>query len=106
VTERRSHRRIPIEMWVEEQKGKETYYQRAANLSLGGIFLPGTIPHPEGTVTQLKLALPDGGAPLEVRGEVRAGEAETVGMRIRFVELTDEQTARLRSFLGRAPEDA
>ncbi len=68
--ERRQEKRIPVEMWVEERLGSETYFQRSANLSLGGIYLDHTIPHPPGTVVQLKFTLPGDSEPISVMGEI------------------------------------
>ena len=47
--ERRSGSRVPVQIWVEEKTERELYFQRSANLSLGGIYLENTIPHPVGT---------------------------------------------------------
>ena len=52
--ERREHRRLPVKLWVDEIHESNTYFQRAANLSVGGMFLEGTIPHPAGTVVHLQ----------------------------------------------------
>jgi uncharacterized protein (TIGR02266 family) len=93
-------------MWVEEQGPKGTYFQRSANLSEGGIFLERTIPHPIGTVVTLKLQLPDGGEPVEVRAEIvnaAAGESE-LGMGMRFLDLDDAAQRRVRRLIEKKRE--
>jgi uncharacterized protein (TIGR02266 family) len=98
MDERRGGLRVPVQMWVEEQGPTGTYFQRSANLSEGGIFLERTIPHPMGTQVTLKLQLPDGGEPVEVRAEIvnaAAGEGD-LGMGLRFIDLDDAAARRIR----------
>ena len=106
MDERRNEKRIPVEMWVEEVRGTDRYFQRSANISLGGIYLDGTIPHPKGTVVQLKFTLPGEQEPVEVRGEIVGDpDEERLGMHVKFLEL--EQNAslveRIRRFVDRTP---
>lgn len=102
--ERRGERRIPIEMWVEELLGEDRYFQRSANLSLGGIYLEGTIPHPRGTIVNLKFTLPGDTDAIKVRGEI-VGEPDEdrLGMNVKFLSLdeTPGLTDRLKSFLAK-----
>lgn len=100
-SERRAHTRLPVELWVEETHGRAVYYQRATDLSLGGLFLSRTLPHPPGTRVELRVDL--GGAdPLRVRGEVvDDGGRRAEGMGLRFVSLDRDQRARLADFLLR-----
>lgn len=103
--DRRSTKRIPVEMWVEEIRGIDRYFQRSGNLSLGGIYLDGTIPHPRGTVVNLRFTLPGDVEPVLVRGEI-VGEpdANRLGMHVKFLT-TDSNAAvleRLRAFLERS----
>ena len=102
--ERRLERRVPIEMWVEEERGEDCYYQRSTNLSVGGIYLDGTIPHPKGTFVRIKFTLPGEQEPLAFQGEiVGQPDASRLGMHVRFVDLdTNPGAARLREFLSRA----
>jgi uncharacterized protein (TIGR02266 family) len=98
--ERRAHERIPVEMHVEETHSTATYFQRSANLSLGGIFLESTLPHPPGTRIELRIELPDGNEPLVVKGEVVAPAGnDEIGMRVRFVDLGTEATERIEKVL-------
>ena len=87
--DRRRHERIPVEIWVEETRGRELYYLRAANLSRGGIFLENTIPHPYGTLVELEFTLPGHGERIHVRGRV-VNRPETygdLGMAVEFIEV-------------------
>ena len=106
MDERRSNKRIPVEMWVEEVRGTDRYFQRSANISTGGIYLDGTIPHPKGTIVQLKFTLPGEEEAVEVRGEI-VGEPteERLGMHVKFIELEGNASLqeRIRRFIDRTP---
>jgi hypothetical protein len=100
--ERRAHPRCALELWVEETAGEVTYYQRTANVSLGGMYLSGTIPHPPGTTVKVEFSLPGDPERFRVPGEVIADpDAGTLGMRIRFVDLGGELRDRLEKALAR-----
>jgi len=102
--DRRESRRIPVEMWVEESTERELYFQRGANISLGGIFLQRTIPHTRGTVINLQFTLPGDAAPVKVRGEiVNVGDhADDLGMGVKFVDLQESDRKRIAEFVERA----
>ena len=104
--ERRTSQRIPVEMWVEESTDRELYFQRGANLSLGGIFLERTIPHPRGTLVNLRFTLPTATQPICVRGEiVNVGDAANeLGMGIRFIDLPETEAQRIAEFIERATQ--
>jgi uncharacterized protein (TIGR02266 family) len=104
--ERRSSQRIAVEMWVEESTDRELYFQRGANISLGGIFLERTIPHPKGTMVNLQFTLPDESEPIRVKGEiVNVGEASSeLGMGIKFVDLSADDQKRIQDFIRRASQ--
>ncbi len=97
--ERRRLPRAEVAIWVEERTQDALYYQRATNLSLGGIWLDGTLPHPEGTRVSLDIELP-GDRPLRVDGEVVARPGGALGMAVRFTELSEIQKKRLVAFLA------
>jgi uncharacterized protein (TIGR02266 family) len=104
-TDRRQGNRIPIQMWVEESGPEGMYYQRASNLSEGGIFLERTIPHPIGTQVMLEFKLPDQGPAIRVQAQivnVPSSESSTgeLGMGLRFIELAPEIAARIRRFVS------
>ncbi len=103
MAEKRSHKRIPIMMWVEEVREKATYFQRTGNLSVGGLYLDGTIPHPKGTMVKLTFTLPNEAEAMTVQGEI-VGEPdeERLGMHVRFVDLDPDQLARVRAYIDQA----
>jgi uncharacterized protein (TIGR02266 family) len=96
--ERRSGSRTAVELWVDERTADALYFQRATDLSTGGVFLSGTLPHPPGTRVDLALRLPGDASPLEVQGEVVARERET-GMAVRFVALSLADRRRIAACL-------
>lgn len=99
--ERRQHPRIAIDLWADEHHDAATYYQHVADLSLGGVFIPGTISHPAGTEVRLELQLPDDAPPASVRCiVVGPGEQpDLTGMRLSFLDLEEETRARIERFL-------
>lgn len=104
--ERREASRVDIEMWVEESRDRETYFQRCTNLSAGGLFLDRTIPHPVGTIVRLRFSLPDGGAAIETRGEiVNAADGERLGMGVKFLDLAEDARARLAAFVAKEKKE-
>jgi uncharacterized protein (TIGR02266 family) len=101
-SDRRTGDRIPVQMWVEESGPDGMYFQRAANLSEGGIFLEKTIPHPVGTQVTLQFNLPDQAGPIRVQGEIvnaKAVDGE-LGMGLKFVDLPPDVAARIRRFVS------
>jgi uncharacterized protein (TIGR02266 family) len=101
--DRRSGPRVPVQMWVEESSPDGLYFQRSANLSPGGMYLENTVPHPVGTLVNLKFTLPDGGPALEVRGEIvnAATDEQDFGMGLRFVDLPAETAERIARYVGK-----
>ena len=104
--DRRESPRIPVEMWVEESTDRELYFQRGANISVGGIYLERTIPHSKGTVVDLQFVLPEETQPIKVKGEiVNVGEdPEELGMGVKFLDLTDTDRERIQRFVDRASD--
>lgn len=91
-------------MWVEESSEGGLYFQRAANLSEGGIFLERTIPHPVGTRVTLEFTLPGDAEPIRVHAEiVNAATVESEpGMGLRFVDVPPALAERIRGYVARA----
>ena len=104
--DRREAARLDIEMWVEESRERETYFQRCTNLSAGGLFLDRTIPHPVGTVVRLRFTLPDGSGPIDTRGEiVNAEDGSRLGMGVKFLDLPDDARARITELVAREKKE-
>ncbi len=98
--DRRIRERAAVDVWVDELHEGALYYQRATNLSLGGVYLERTLPHAPGTEVALTLRIPDGQPPLSAAGEVIDHEGER-GMGVRFTALSPHDRARLANFLLR-----
>jgi len=84
LPDRRSHTRVPVDLEVEEHTGGALYFQRATNLSLNGLFLDGTLPHPPGTTVLLDVHVPGERSPVRVEGEVVTERGHRLGMGVRF----------------------
>jgi hypothetical protein len=95
-SERRAYTRVPVDLWVEERHDGVTYFQRATNLSLGGLYLDHTLPHPPGTRVQLAVKL--GAQDVGLTGEI-VGAANETGMNVRFIDLDRTQRALIADFL-------
>lgn len=102
TAERRRQGRVPLEMWVEEAHDDAVYFQRAGNLSAGGLFLERTIPHPVGTVVELRFTLPGDAEAIRVRGEIVNSPTtdESFGMGLKFINLGGDVAARIERFVA------
>lgn len=100
--EKRAYRRVPIDIWVEESRDRELYYQRTANISEGGLFFEKTVPHPKGTIVSLKFTLPGQAEPINVKGEIvnLPSDSEGLGMGIKFLDLTDIQREAILDYIS------
>ena len=89
-------------MWVTETHDQATYYQRSGNLSAGGIYLDGTIPHPRGTIVSLQFTLPGETEAITCRGIVVGDPTpQHLGMHVMFVDIADHRVRRrLLRYLG------
>lgn len=99
--DRRREPRVPVELWVEAAAGDELYFQRMANLSVGGAFFAHTVPHEVGTIVQLRFELPGDPEPLACKGEIVSArdEAGEPGMGVRFLELRPADRLRLEQLV-------
>lgn len=75
---------LPVEL---ERRGAEASRAWATNLSPGGICLHLLAPLPVGEPVQVRLALPDGGDPIEARGRVTWAESPPEEAAARFFEV-------------------
>jgi uncharacterized protein (TIGR02266 family) len=101
--ERRNEPRVTIDLWVEEHTDDALYFQRATNLSTGGLFLERTLPHAPGTVVDIDLRLPGDARPLRVKAEVVPATSREFGMGLRFVGLSESDKSRISDYLRNAP---
>jgi uncharacterized protein (TIGR02266 family) len=103
VWERRTSQRLPVQLHVIETHEDSTYFQRTANLSSGGLYLEGTMPHPPGTRVRLRFALPGDEAMIEVTAEIMpAGKDAELGMGVRFLDLSPKDRERIDRFIEEA----
>lgn len=105
-TDRRNHdrrhaARVPLDLWVEEEKGNELYFRRTGNVSLGGIYFEQTIPHALGTKVKLRFSLPGSPDVIEAAGEIvnTPQVKDGLGMGLRFTKVSAEALASLEKFL-------
>ena len=92
---------MPLDLWVEEEKGNELYFRRTGNVSIGGIYFEQTIPHALGTKVKLKFSLPGSGNVIEATGEIvnTPQVKDGLGMGLRFTDVAPEALKALQSFL-------
>ncbi|MBN2498035.1 MAG: PilZ domain-containing protein [Deltaproteobacteria bacterium] len=99
--DRRRNVRVPVNIWIEEHKDGDLYFQQAGNLSVGGVFFERTIPHPKGTRVRLRFELPGREGLIETVGEVVSAPEEPgeQGAGIRFVDLDPVEERLIRAFV-------
>ena len=101
--ERRSAVRVPLNIWVEQTtETGELYYQRTANVSETGVYLDKTIPHPPGTIVNLKFTLPGQNEEISVIGEIVAHhDGDGLGMGVKFINPSKKVVELIREYVGR-----
>ncbi len=99
--DRRTAARVPLDLWVEEEKGNELYFRRTGNVSIGGIYFEQTIPHALGTKVKLKFSLPGSGNVIEAQGEIvnTPQVKDGLGMGLRFTDVAPDALKALEQFL-------
>ena len=95
--EQRRYRRIEAGFPVTLFCQGETYRVKAANLSLGGIFISTKLPLRAGALVHLRLSLPDRSF-VQATGQVRFMQPG-VGVGIRFYEISDRDLQRISEFV-------
>ena len=97
MDERRSRKRWDVSLDAVWDGKSGNFTARITDLSDGGCYMDSLSEVTIGELLTLKLNLPGGGW-LELTGEV-AHHTPPVGFGVRFVNLSDEQIAALRSFI-------
>ena len=99
--DRRRAARVPLDLWVEEEKGNELYFRRTGNVSVGGIYFEQTIPHALGTKVKLKFSLPGSSTVIEAVGEIvnTPQVKDGLGMGLRFTQVSKTDLDLLEKFL-------
>lgn len=98
-TDKRHEPRVPLDLWVEASREGETYYQRALNLSVGGVYFAQTVPMPLSTRVTLTLTLPGETEGFSCQAEVVA--AKDLGMGMHFVNLSPSDRKRIEAAVER-----
>ena len=98
MSEKRKETRVAVELWIEVVRAGELYFQRAANLSVGGVFFDQTIPLPVGTKVALKFSLPGETHEIVCEGEIVA--AKELGMGVQFLDLVRSDQIRIEKLIA------
>ncbi len=93
--DKRRETRVPLDLWVEATREGELYYQRALNLSVGGVYFGQTVPMPLGTRVTLTFTLPGEALEFTCQGEVVA--AKEMGMGVHFVDVPPKDRKRIEA---------
>jgi len=94
--ERRKAKRHPLEITIEVSIGRDLLFQATRDVSRDGAFLLRAIPYEVGTKAKLKILLPDGGAPIECKGEVaNVPDTAEVGMGLKFLDISAQDQRRI-----------
>lgn len=107
--ERRQYPRHQTDLKVTMISETNFYMGLSPNMSEGGLFVATHQIQPIGTIVELKFVLPMSDEPITVRGEVRwvrpfSADIEAhPGMGVRFVDLSEHDAARIRTFLKSRP---
>ena len=104
-SERRREIRIPVEIWVEEITDEgDLYFQRAGNISVGGLYFEKTIPHPKGTIVNVKFSLPGSTVIILVRAEIVSAsrDLDGLGMGLKFLDLKPADRKSVEEFIAEA----
>lgn len=104
--DRRHASRVPLDLWVEEEKGNELYFRRTGNVSVGGIYFEQTIPHALGTRVKLRFSLPGSPDVIEAAGEIvnTPQVKDGLGMGLRFTDVAPAALTQLKKFLDENAE--
>jgi uncharacterized protein (TIGR02266 family) len=108
MKENRHHPRLSIAVDVDVGSGSNFYAGRTRDISLGGLFVETDVPLPIGTLIDVKVKLPKTTftLPCEVMWMLSDRAKNTVGVGIRFVELTHAAKRAIEAFMAiRQPVD-
>ena len=106
--ERRTSRRVTVDLFVQENDGERVWLHPATNLSASGIFIE-SHSYSLGNASsrqfiQLQFQLPDTSPPIQARGQVlgaRRVRGFSHGLAVRFLDLSDSDRDRLTDFVAR-----
>jgi type IV pilus assembly protein PilZ len=103
-SERRVHRRVLVSLEVDYRCDDTFLFAYITDLSVMGIFVQTTNPHPPGTMLNLRFK-PPGHPQLDVEGRViwinppRKHDSINPGMGVQFVDLTPPQRDQIKELV-------
>jgi hypothetical protein len=106
VADRRTARRVDVDLWVEQERGKEVCFRHVGDLSVGGVRLDQGLSYPAGTRVRLRLTLPGDPEAVSVDAEIVGVSAGAVGAQtsLRFVGARPEDLVRINGFIDSVTE--
>ncbi len=87
----------PRGVWVAWQDGARQEVSRVLDLNMGGLFVTTEHPSALGTSLSILLSVPEG----EIRGRAVVRNLSSKGMGVEFVELREQDSARLQRLIAR-----
>jgi len=102
--ERREHQRVLVSMEVDYRCDETFLFAYITDLSVMGIFIQTTSPHPPGTMLNLRFRPPEG-PQIDVEGRViwinppRKYDSINPGMGVQFVDLTPTQQDQIKELV-------
>ncbi|MGA9883143.1 MAG: PilZ domain-containing protein [Candidatus Acidiferrales bacterium] len=87
----------PKGVWVAWQDGARQEVSRVLDLNIGGLFITTQNASALGTVVSILLSVPEG----EIRGRAAVRNLSPTGMGVEFVELRQQDSARLQRLISR-----
>lgn len=112
IDDRRGARRVAVEMFVRERDGERMWIHPAKNLSSTGIFFESHSFSQRSALdreyVELEFELPESESLIHVRGEVvgqRRVNGFAHGLAVAFIDLTDEASDAIESFVEQQLEE-
>jgi hypothetical protein len=99
TSDRRAAPRVSVALGVEEKVPGMQLLWTSTDLSSTGMSIRDSFSRPVGTRLTLQLDLMDGQRPLPVKCEVVDTYGEEGGVRVRFLELSEQDTQRIERAL-------
>lgn len=87
----------PKGVWVAWQDGARQEVSRVLDLNIGGLFVTTERPCAPGALITVLLSVPEG----EIRGRAVVRNVSQKGMGVEFVELREQDSARLQRLITR-----
>ncbi len=103
ISERRAFIRHQVKIDVNYRRGETYLFSRSENLSELGIFLVSREPLTKGDLLELRFLSPEGGDPIEIKGEVmwleKGIRGKQPGMGVRFIDPSPQIRKRIKALI-------